>query len=480
MAIVSSVTGRALPGVYILQVDPPPQANLNVGTGVGVLVAEANWGPVNTVTQVTSLAEYIRKFGNKGNGFAQAYGFFQGGQKSGINGGGADLRMIRVAGTSQAFATNTLVDNAGTPAIVLTVTAKFRGTRGNDIQIQCIKNDGTFDLLVIPPDGLPPESFRGLTKATAAAAVNGVSEWVTVAAGVSNLLPEPSTSFLSGGNDGTSADADYVGVAGPPATGLELAKTITDGNLPFTGKQSAAIKTALSTTSSVLLGVGIAGPNDENVTTAAAITDQAFNNEYLTYCYSYITWLNPVTKAVETVFPAGDIAGALANGEYWQNPTGIRINRALAVANPVSDPVAETLAKAGINAITSGRTGIILRSGLNTSTDASKNQADDTRIRTYLAKVLDESLLTQWSKPLTDDWYDDTKSLIDGIFDAQPDEVIRRRAGQPGHAVSFDKSFEAQNRVVIYIQAIITGKALQIIVNAQMGRTVSLTIASAA
>jgi hypothetical protein len=480
MPIVSSVTGRALPGVYTIQQDPPAQAALNIATGVAVLVAEANWGPVNTVTPIASLAEYIRTFGDAGSGFSQAYGFFKGGQKSGINGGGADLRMIRVAHASQAFASNTLLDDDETPAIVLTVTAKYKGTRGNQVQIQCVKSASDFDLIITPPGGLPAETFKGLTKATAPAAINGVSAWVTVAAGASTQLPESETSLLAGGSDGTPADADYVGVATPPATGLELAQTVTDANIVLAGSQATAVKTAVSAVAAALLGVGLVGPANDTVTPAAAVTEQAYDNEYLAYVYNYVMWSNPVTGAMESVLPIGDVAGALANGEFWQNPTGIRLNRALSVANPVSEATAETLAQANIIPITAGKAGIILRAGYNTSSDAAKNQVDDTRIRVYIAKVLDESLQAQWTKPLTDDWYDDTKAVIDQIFDSLPDEVIRRSAGTPGHAVMFDKTYEAQNKALIYIQAIITGKALQIIANAQIGRSVKITITPAA
>jgi hypothetical protein len=477
MPIVSTVTGRALPGVYLLQTDPPPQASLNVSTGVAVLVAEADWGPVNETVQLGSLAEYIKAFGKKGNGFAQAFGFFTGGHKSGINGGGADLRMIRIAGTGQAAASATIEDAA--EATVGTITAKYKGTRGNDIKVVVAKKVSTFDLTVIPFDGLPSETFLGLTAATAAAAITGHSAYVTYTAGASTELAESQETFLSGGANGTAADSDYQGVAGPPATGLELAKTVTDANFVLAGKMSAVIKTAMATTASALLAVGFVGPNDATVTPAAAIAEQTFANEYLAYVYNYVMWSNPVTGAMESLLPAGDIAGALANGEYWQNPTGISLGRALSVANAVSDANAESLAQAGIIAIMAGKSGIQLRNGTNTSSDSSKNQVDDTRIRVFLAKALESSLQPQWTKPLTDDWYDVTEGLIDQLFNAQPDEVIRRRNGAPGHAVTFDKSFEALNKALIYIQATLTGKALQIVVNAQIGRSVELTIATA-
>lgn len=137
--ITNTLTGQNLDGVFTLIQPPPLAAVTNTATGVCVLVGTAAWGPVNQETVLGNMNDFATQFGpyqeaggRRTDAYEQANGYFQGGEKDVISGGGADLRMIRVAAGSALPATGLLVDALA--ATVGTLSTKFPTT----VQIQRI------------------------------------------------------------------------------------------------------------------------------------------------------------------------------------------------------------------------------------------------------------------------------------------------------------------------------------------------------
>jgi hypothetical protein len=590
--LVNSITGISLDAVLTRLLPAGIVAASNIATGACVMVATADWGPDNKVTAIGSLNDYVAAFGSyatngggETTGYAQAWGYFTGGKKRRISGGGSDLRMIRILGSSKAKAARTVLDNAGSPGTVGTVTALWYGAAGNNVQRQIDDGDGrlpvpvapvltpgsagslatgdvdvvltwtnnrgetvgsaiatthatgssgsiavtqptppagatywsvyagasgstvyragtaiaigtatytitalpantqptvpttntaatTFHLTLIPFDGSPNEVYKNLTKATAAAAVNGVSKLATWASGSSTLLPTPGVAYLSGGDSGLGAvDADYVGTAGLNPTGFELAKTVKDANFLICGKSSAAVKTQMQAVADLLWADAIIGPNDNTVVPADAITEQNFNDWAVAYAYGYQDWLNPVSGVVQSILPVGSIAGALCNGPYWVNLSQCKLTGYLGPTNPLSDADAELLSKAGIIPITDGS---VCRKGSNTSTDASINQIEDFRVPVFIAKSADATVQPliaepQVADPTTgqSDFFDDIREALESLLRQQPKEAVQA-AYVDAH---FDQSLASQNKARVALVVRQTGKANQIIVDTTVGRT---------
>ena len=112
-----SIDERAVPG----RTRGKPQ-------GIIAIVGEFQKGPVNTVTPIGSAKEFLDTFG--------AYGSITNGYKgyrSLLDKKFGGLRIVRVTNGTHAAATKNVMDNAGTPAIVLALTALSKGVWGNSI-----------------------------------------------------------------------------------------------------------------------------------------------------------------------------------------------------------------------------------------------------------------------------------------------------------------------------------------------------------
>lgn len=591
--LTNTLTGIFLDSVLTRILPAPPVANTNVATGVGVLVGTADWGPINTVPNgLGNLNEFVAAFGSyaedgsdETSGYAQAWGYFTGGRKKRITGGGRDLRFIRIAAAGKAKATGAILDNAGSPGTIGTLSGYYFGkagdsikreiTNGNgrvdvpaqptatpsasggslatgnvDVYVTVVNNRGettasvkrtvavtgatgsisvtkpadatsfnvyacagdgtpklantsapvtastytltalpdsgnaalptsntavsTFNLTITPPNNGTPLYFPELTPGTAAAAINVTSnKVVTYAAGASTLIPEEGSAFLSGGDSGLDVvDADYVGEAGNSPTGLELAKTIADGNFVWTGAVSAAIKTAVDAAVTAMWAATVTGPDDTSVTVADAITEAvASNNWAVAYAFGYQQWLNPVSGEIQDVLPAGSIIGALCNGPYWVNITQLKLNGYLGPSVPLSETDANRLAGAGVIPITAGS---VCRKGSNTSTDASINQIEDYRIPVFMARALDitvQPLLgePQDLNPETNEsqFFDDLREACEDVVRTQPKEAVTRAYV----LAQYDEDLAEQNKARVSVVVRQTPKANQIIVDLTEGRT---------
>lgn len=122
----------ARPGGYF-NFNAMPQAPTLLPTqGIVAIPFLADWGPENSVKELYSLGDYIALYGsNKTAGYKAVKQAFQG---EGLPGkGGADkvvaYRMAPTTGTPAVAASRTLQNT--TPAVALTLTAKYKGTRAN-------------------------------------------------------------------------------------------------------------------------------------------------------------------------------------------------------------------------------------------------------------------------------------------------------------------------------------------------------------
>jgi hypothetical protein len=161
--------------------------------------------------------------------------------------GGAMAAQIVRAGAGGTAASGTVTDSAGTPANIVTVTAKYAGTRGTNlsVKVQTNPSDGTKKDAIVLDGTTQVESFTFAAPARArptswSPALAG-SAYVTaskIAAG--NGVAKTGTYALSGGVNPTVAAGDYT-------TALALLEpTDVVVNVVVTDSEATAVHTALT------------------------------------------------------------------------------------------------------------------------------------------------------------------------------------------------------------------------------------------
>lgn len=194
-----------------------------VPPSAGAIVAVAatdDYGPVETPKLFNSWAEYLEVArplnpATPTDGYIAVYNAFRG-ETTESPGAGAVL-FFRLAGVGVAKAARTLNNTAGTPAPALTLTAKYEGTRANNLSLTVAANAAVpatqIDLLVL--DGTTQvESYRGYTSAQIDKLrddINLRSKWLDASAAVNGFLLGVGSFALTGGNSGTTLLAgDYT------------------------------------------------------------------------------------------------------------------------------------------------------------------------------------------------------------------------------------------------------------------------------
>ena len=210
------------PGAYFNWV---AQAEVPFPPAIGSIVALPivhSWGPDEVPTLVGSLAEFDAIYGNFDSpGRRAVKQAFQGEGLDGVAGAGAVL-VHRMTGSAGAVATKTLSNT--TPAVALTLTAKYPGLKGNDfrVTVQDFAGDATKTEVILYDGTVEIERWRfpdtnitdlvAQINGTGAYAASGGSDWVTatqqitgVALGVISSSP-----FTSGHSGETLLAADWT------------------------------------------------------------------------------------------------------------------------------------------------------------------------------------------------------------------------------------------------------------------------------
>lgn len=196
-----------LPGAYF-NVEAVQQEIVAPASGQTVaLPIVHDWGPVTTPTLVTSFAQFEAIFGRSETpGRTAVRGAFLGENVPGWGGAGAVL-VHRLAGASAAAASRTLNDTASTPATAVTITARYAGTRGNNLRVAVLDTAGaSADTDLVIYDGtleIERWTFVDADTQSIVDTLNANSQWVTATyQGPGPLALVTSPVALTGGNDG--------------------------------------------------------------------------------------------------------------------------------------------------------------------------------------------------------------------------------------------------------------------------------------
>lgn len=180
--------------------------------GVVAIPFLADWGPENAVRELFSLGDYIAAYGNnKTAGYKAVKQAFQG---EGLPGRGGAVkvvayRMTPTAGTPAVAATRTLQNT--TPAVALTLTAKFKGTRANAFTVSTVDLGGGTHQFTLQGDQGAKETYTYTSTniANLAVQINASSGLATAVSNITGTaLAIVTTQAFAGGVDGVVASAD--------------------------------------------------------------------------------------------------------------------------------------------------------------------------------------------------------------------------------------------------------------------------------
>lgn len=174
-----------------------------------------DWGPFKQFVDLESFAEFIEIFGQGGSlgppvvytpGFLAVYNAFKG--ESADRPGAAQVLVYRMGAAAAAKATRTLQNT--TPAVAITLTARYEGARGNNLRVRVEANaadPSNKNDLVISEGGLEYERFPHTKTdiAALAANINARSGWFTAVSNITGVaLAVVADQTPTGGNDGST------------------------------------------------------------------------------------------------------------------------------------------------------------------------------------------------------------------------------------------------------------------------------------
>lgn len=426
-------TALLVPDLYV-QITPPSTTILNgVPTNIFGIVGTATWGPVNSPTIASGVADTTQQFGamqpkKYDLGTVVAAAALQ---------GAANFRLVRVTDGTDAAASATIacansalatalanaINNgisglrgpsqlvvATTSSANLIITAKYTGSTGNSIVAAIgagsAANSSSISF-TLASLGLVPEVFNNV----------GVTSSST------------SSATLSGGTDGatTITSGVLIGQDTIPRKGMyALRNTGTsvavladaDDSTQWTNQVAFGLSEGI-----YMIMTGPAGDTISNaVTTKATAGIDSYAAKLLFGDWIYIN--DNINNVLRVISPQGFVAGKLAN----LSPERSSLNKQLfgivgtqkTYANQkYSAAELQSLAQAGIDVITNpvpGGNYYGVRIGHNTSSNAVIRGDNYTRMTNYIASTINAGMGIYIGQTMTVDEMADAKATLDSFF----------------------------------------------------------------
>lgn len=212
----STSTLPSRPGVYVRYAQAgEPVIAAQTGSIVALPITH-DWGPFKEATLIGSYSDFLAKYGRTNTLGARAVRqAFVGEDIPGKAGAGAVL-VYRTGATAAAKATRTVSNT--TPAVALTLTAKYQGAKGNDLRVttQDYAADSTKTELILLDGTVEVERYLFAdTDITALAVdINANSDYVTAVANITGVAlgVVAASAFASGDNGDTLLASDWTAV----------------------------------------------------------------------------------------------------------------------------------------------------------------------------------------------------------------------------------------------------------------------------
>lgn len=422
MAIVQAgsinTTALVVPALYVV-ITPPQNLLLNgVPSNVIGMVGTAQWGPLNTATLISNMADYARNFGALQNrkydmGTAVATAVQQGANA---------FRCVRVDDGTGVKAASVGVATCFVPV------AFYTGTLGNSLvaSISVGSKAATWKLTIGLP-GYVPEVFDnvpGTANAFWTALASAVNNGNSVSRGPSQLITLPPTPAgttavaagtytFTGGTDGTTTITApvLVGNDGLTRTGMYALRgqgcsigvlADADASTSWTTIDAFGLAEGLYMMQVCPAGTAISNGSTGSVDIKATAGLDSYATKLLHG--DWIWWQDPVNQVLRLVSPQGFAAGRLAN----LSPEQSGLNKPLfGIAGTQKNSVnasnvqaysqleLSTLIQAGIDVIinpSAGGTFYGLAAGHNSSSNAAIKGDNYVRMTNYIAATLNAGM----------------------------------------------------------------------------------------
>lgn len=506
-----NTTALTVPALYV-QIVPPAIATLNgVPSNVIGFVGTAPFGPVNTPVVLGSYAQYVQTFGQLS---ARKYDMGTHVYIAAQQGANA-FTCVRVTDGTDAAASNTITNGAKYASL-------WTGSLGNQLTVvrsTASSNAANTWKVTIGLPGQVPEVFDNIAAAninptTGSAFANyWAAEQYALANGNASRGPSqivsstPQGTFaataaagtytLSGGTDGAglSSTTNLVGSNGMPKTGmyslsgqgisiLDVCDDDTPGDWTTIG--GFALSEACMAVHTIAAGTTVS--NGPTVRSTAALDDPWS----VLLHGDWIYWSDPVAKVVRKVSPQSFYVGRAANLAPNQSPLNKPIYGVISTerlgtpgtlqANHYSFAELSFLFQSGIDVITSPSPGgqfVAARLGHNSSSDASRNGVNYTRMINYLATTLNAGMGIYIGQVITPNLFKNIKStLVNYLENLRGQGLIANDVyGNLPYSVICDGTNNPPSRTALgYVQADVNvqfeGINEKFIINLQGGTTV--------
>ena len=369
----SSGEVMARPGVYFRETSTGGAELAGARNGIVAVAFQANWGPLGEIVNLESPADILRAYGDEavaGSNTSILEKIFLGGASL--------IKAIRV-GTGGTKAAITLKDTTAETAVsVITLTAKYAGTRPLSVTIkdslsittkrECIIYAGTMELCKV----LFAKGDAGEVDALVAA-INASEGCVVtaekLAAGNGIMAAVTQTAFTTAGASPAITDADYSAAF----TVLESSKWNTlcvDSD--DTGVHALVASFITRANDAGLMAIAVIGEPTSVAYATRKANAAAFNSQNLVYV---LNGFNIGGTDYEGFEAAAVVAGLIAYLPANDSPTHKSIPGAATVVGPLTNTEVVECLQSGAIVFTASAAGAVwIEQGINTLVTLSADQ----------------------------------------------------------------------------------------------------------
>lgn len=346
---------------------------------IGV-VGTANWGPTDTPTLVTSLAEFMQQFGGYETGLTGIL------TASAVYAQNARARMYFVRATPSSVAG---VKATKTLSAKVRIDAKHIGTEGNNVSVTVANgthsgkkytlSDAVLGLTEIWDDqGNTTVASNTFAAAGGPNEPGAGSQLVTFVSLVDTDPANAAAAPLVGGTNGTAVDADYIGAvgAGGSRTGLYAFDAVSDVRYLVAAQQSStAIQTAwlaYAEARSIKQGLVFAIVNTPAAQDPGTVGIGTLDSDRAAIFWPWLQSVAmPVAARASYVAPDGFIAGLMSTQKPNRGPLNLPLYGVTQLQYSASDAQLDTVTDKRINPIVAPRgRGVRTWGNLTLSSDA--------------------------------------------------------------------------------------------------------------
>jgi hypothetical protein len=417
--LIRNVSGESGIGYGVNKWELVPPGQIRAGGAVVVgIVGDFPWGPVNTLTEVNTVAEFNSYFCPDAFDAADTYPAMDALLNKTFPAG---MLVCRIAPTSVArtTASKTFQDGAGTPANSVTVTANYPGLLGNSISITWAvnaDNASARDATVTIGTGYSATYENVAVESGGAVTVTDPEDpYVTFSkySGATTAPAAVAATALTGGADGTAQASDYVGSTSSSVGIRKYYAEAVEVDVLFVASCPSGLIDTVNTgleafaTDTDKGMVVLCTPASQTEATAKTYV-ASYRDDRIVYCYPRVKTTNGFSDDQEEITVDGNsfMAALLAATDAWLSPGGPRASRNALKGitglenEDISRSGYDQLAAKGIAAFRFLGSDVILSKGVTTSLTSGLEKIRRRRSTDYWINAISERMQEYVEQPL--------------------------------------------------------------------------------